>query len=352
MRILVTGASGFAAEHLIPKLKELNHYIIGLDRKPNASAKVDDYICLDLASDNLSEMLEISVDLVIHLAAARADWGISDEEFYRDNVVATENLIKAISRLEVKRFIFTSSISVMPQDSEYPLDEQCPNGPINAYGKSKETAENLLIQYTKTKQDFCLNILRPTVLYGPSDPENTGIYRSMDNNIFRLIDNIAKNRFAFVGNENTIKTAAYVDNFVDSIIFLMTPRTGYRIYIYCDMPYFETGKLVRTIRKLLGKKGIGPSIPYNVAKILALVFDKIGTRFKVNFPITTARINTFNRPTHFKRDALDAEGFVQNITNDEALQKTVSWYKETMKARRIRTFFLRAEIPQKNRKEN
>ena len=34
MKIFVTGAAGFVAEHLIPELQRLGHQVVGCDRKP------------------------------------------------------------------------------------------------------------------------------------------------------------------------------------------------------------------------------------------------------------------------------------------------------------------------------
>ena len=87
LNILVTGASGFTAEHLIPRLKASGCYVIGTDRQKTPSAIVDEFISSDLLDfeDNFNELNAPKIDYVIHLAAARADWGVSDQEFFTDN---------------------------------------------------------------------------------------------------------------------------------------------------------------------------------------------------------------------------------------------------------------------------
>ena len=245
-KVLVTGASGFVAEHLIPVLREQGWHVCGLDRKAKPSAICDDFKCIDLIDFKENHVSNNEFDLVIHLAAARADWGVSDDEFFRDNVDASISLINAIGH-KIPKIIFVSSISVMPQATSDCLDESAPYDPINAYGFSKKKAELLFLKNYKNLQGIDLSIIRPTVLFGPSNPEKTGIYRAVDNNIFRLIDGIFCNRFAIVGNGRTIKTTAYVKNFVESIIFAAQKTEGYELYVYADSPPSQMIELVREL---------------------------------------------------------------------------------------------------------
>lgn len=343
MKILVTGASGFAAEHLIPVLRAEGHYVIGTDRQAAPSSEVDEFLQLDLCDINSSEISIQKVETVIHLAAARADWGVSDAEFHRDNVKATVALMKFCNINRITNFIFASSISVMPQNKIEVIDEQSPNAPINSYGYSKEKAEHTLIENAKITPGFSLNIIRPAVLYGPSNPQNTGMYRATDNNIFRLIDSIYKKRFAFIGDTTTKKTTAYVKNFVDSIMFLLYPKPGYQIFIYCDEPPLQTGDLVRIVRRYFGRSGLGPKLPYQLSLRLSKILDFVGAKLEINFPITHARILTFNRPTNFRRTALNRSGFKQKIPTDEALRVTILWYLDLIRDENVGTFFVKKD---------
>lgn len=326
MNILITGASGFAAEHLIPILRKGNIQVIGTDRKQNPSAAVDKYVQTDLLEINLRTEDFPDLDMIIHLAAARADWGISDDEFFRDNFEATKALLEFAKTKRCSAMLFVSSIAVMPQNIGTKLTEQSPNDPINAYGRSKELSENLLIDNCKSDPNFALTIVRPTVLFGPSNPENTGIYRATDNNIYRLINSIHNGRFAFIGSENTIKSMAYVKNFCAAIIFLMSFKPGYQIFIYCDEPSINTGTLVRYIRNVFGKKGLGPKFPLFIATRMAGLFDWLGPKINYNFPITKARIETFNRSTDCSSDKLANLGFKQPYNITDALDETIKWY--------------------------
>lgn len=341
MRILVTGAAGFAAEHLIPLLREKGHYVIGCDRLSAPSAVVDEFFQFDLIDINNLNFTIPTFEIVIHLAAARADWGIPDSEFYRDNHTCTVELLNYCKLFKIGSFLFASTIAVYAQDKDIAVDEDETPMPFNAYGKSKLNAEMELLAHAHSDAEFCLRIVRPSVLYGPSNPKNTGLYRAIDNNIFRLIDGIYRRRFAFIGSQKTPKSTAYVKNFAAALDFLIPPSPGAKTYIYCDEPPFVTGDLVRAIRRKFGRKGLGPSLPYGLAKTLAAVFDWIGPKVNINFPITKARIETFNRATAFRRAALNHEDFEQPFSSEEALDESVEWYMTIQKDVGWNAFFFK-----------
>lgn len=326
--VLVTGAAGFAAEHLIPKLREQNFRVLGVDRKAQPSATVDEYLQIEL--EDLRSKLDKNMKIahVYHLAAARADWGVSDLEFERDNVLATKSIIDVCDTqaLRVNKFTFVSSISVYPQDSSSALSENIPPDPINTYGKSKLKAESLLIDHATKNPEFALMIIRPTVLYGPSDPEKTGIARAIDNNIYRLIDGIYTNRFAFLGRESVVKSTAYIKNFAEAITYLQPNTSEVQIINYADTPQKTTGEIVRLIRRGMGKKGLGLKLPYRLSYFIAGIFDFLGPIVNVNFPITRSRINTFNRNTLINTNKLIKTGYVQSISTEEGLSETLQWY--------------------------
>jgi len=161
---------------------------------------------------------------------------------------------------------------------------------------------------------------------GHQIPKKTGVYRAVDNNIFRLIDGISANRFAIVGDGKTIKTTAYVKNFVDSIIFAIENLKGYELYVYADTPPSPMIGLVKDIRFRLGKSGTGIRLPFFIIRPISAFFDFLSKITKINFPITRARIDTFVRPTNFEPRNFIQKGFKQRYSTKEALNETVEWY--------------------------
>ncbi len=326
MKIFVTGAAGFVAGHLIPELQDLGHKVIGCDKKKAKRISADEYIQCDLIDgESYKDQLK-NIDCIMHLAALRSDWGVSVSELMQNNFQATETLIEVGVKSGVKSWVFVSSVSAMPQSSSGLLDDDALYSPINDYGRSKMLAEKALIQMQRENPELNVTIVRPTVLYGTSSTDTTSLSRIVDNNIFRLIDGIHSGRFAIVGDGTTIKTTAYIKNFVSALIFLLPSRPGCEVFVYADYPPLSNQDLVQIIRNRLGKKGLGPKIPLFLALPISVFGDLITRVTGVNFPITRARVETFNRSTHFIPKKLMDMGFTFKYSTKKALEETVDWY--------------------------
>ena len=341
MKILVTGASGFVAEHLIPLLRAKGHYVVGTDREMKPAAICDAFIQIDLCNCHAVDLPDC--DLVIHLAAARADWGISVAEHFRDNHQATERLLSVCHEKKISRFLFVSTIAVYGDIKRNNIDEQTIETPNSAYGKSKLSAEKAVIKLCNQDPNFGAIIMRPTVIFGPSNPEMTGIYRATDNNIFRLVDGILNRRFAIVGDGKTVKSVAYVKNFAHSLVFSLEFSVGYEIFNYTDEPAIDMNNLVQMIKACLGLNDFNFRIPMWLALPVASVFDILASWSKVNFPITKARINTFTKGTNCSSEKLRQRGFEQPIKLDIAVQETVDWYLKLIEKKRNNFFFIRKD---------
>jgi nucleoside-diphosphate-sugar epimerase len=76
--ILITGSSGYVATHLLPLLKDWD--CIGIDLLEGNQTNV----VLDIANYHPPS----SVNVVVSLAAARFDYGVSADEYFIQNVDA------------------------------------------------------------------------------------------------------------------------------------------------------------------------------------------------------------------------------------------------------------------------
>ncbi|RKZ81120.1 MAG: hypothetical protein DRR19_22650 [Candidatus Parabeggiatoa sp. nov. 1] len=320
-RVLVTGCNGYIGNNLVPKLRKQRLYLVGIDRQEKNQVDIDQFFLGDLNDESITKRALKDVDMVIHLAAAKDDWGQSEREYYRDNLDATRTLIRLGKEQDIKEWVFYSTVSVMGS-SKKALDESATFNPMIAYGHSKAEAEKLFVSYSKAVPDAKVLTIRPSVVYGPNNPDNT--------NVYRLLDAIYHRRFIMIGRGKVIKTTSYIENMVEATIYLIERmKEGLEVYIYVDEPPLETGELVQQIYSLLGRKPALPSIPLWVAAPLALIADAVAALTKRDIPITSARISKFCRTTNFDGTKIRKAGFIQPFSNEEALEKTINWYLMT-----------------------
>jgi nucleoside-diphosphate-sugar epimerase len=324
MKYLVTGSSGYIGSRLSCRLMDRGHTVVGLDREepsyraPDEFEGPDAFTQGDILDDGTLEGVFEGVDAVFHLAAAKGDWGISEEEYYRDNLYATEKLLRAGRNARVKKWVFYSTVSTMGP-SEEPIPEDAGFDPVNPYGASKADAEKLFRRFVAEESDAQVLTIRPSVVYGPGNPSST--------NVYRLIDAIYNRRFVMVGPGEAVKTTSYIHNLLAATFFLMDRmEEGMRTYTYVDEPRMTTGEMVEHIYRFLDRDPPSWHIPLSVARPIAYMSDVAAALTGIDLPITGARIEKFNRATNFDASAVREAGFEQPVSNEKALRRTVKWH--------------------------
>lgn len=320
MHVLVTGAAGFIGQVLVRELAARGHAVRGTDRNSMDHLPLADAVEGDLAEPSVARAAVADVEFAYHLAAARGDFGISEEQYHHDNVEATRSLLAAGAHAGVSEWVFYSSVGAMGP-SDIARDETAELTPTVPYGRTKAKAEQLFREYAAGQAPARVTIIRPSAVYGPENPPNT--------NIYRLIEAIDSGRFAMVGDGETLKTTSYIDNLIEATFFLSNRMSdGVQTFIYVDEPVLSTGELVEQIHRLLGASPPSWSIPVSVARSVASVSDLVAQITGIDFPITAARIEKFCTPTVFDGGAIRELGFEQPVSNRDALRKTVEWHRK------------------------
>jgi nucleoside-diphosphate-sugar epimerase len=161
MRVLITGASGFVGGSLQARLSRLDGFDVrGIGRRPLPNA---DYTSIDLSRPF---DLDFTPDVVVHAAARATPWG-RDDDFRRDNVDATRNVIEFCRRRGLPRLVYVSSSSVYYRaGDQFNVTEETPIGPrfVNAYAATKYAGEELVRRYPGSWV-----IARPRAVFGPGD---------------------------------------------------------------------------------------------------------------------------------------------------------------------------------------
>lgn len=156
MNILVTGAAGYIGSIVSEVLLSRRMQVVALDSlisEGHRSAVPPEAIfCqVDLAvRPQLEEVFtNHKIDAVMHFAA-EALVGKSMREpstFYAANVACGINLLDAVTRHGVKKFIFSSTAATYGEPKTTPIPEEHHKAPINPYGKTKLMFEQVLADY-------------------------------------------------------------------------------------------------------------------------------------------------------------------------------------------------------------
>lgn len=152
--ILVVGGAGYIGSHIVKMLLATGYHVVTLDNLSNGHQDAvlgGDFVLGDIADNKALEHLftNYAFDGVMHFASfiQVGESVQKPSKYYQNNVVATLNLLDAMVAHNVKNFIFSSSAAIFGEPHYVPLDEQHPKQPINPYGLSKWTIEQILADY-------------------------------------------------------------------------------------------------------------------------------------------------------------------------------------------------------------
>ncbi|MBN1331483.1 NAD(P)-dependent oxidoreductase [Candidatus Dojkabacteria bacterium] len=175
MKILITGANGRIGQHLIQKLNTKGHFLIltSIEEKPRRVFGNTVYYQADLTKPEQIQKVvsKEKPDAVIHLGGLLPDQCQKNYDLaYKINTQATKDLAKICADNQTKRFIFSSTSAVYPQNSKTALKESDAN-PQSNYGKTKFLAEQELERIAPTSKMQVI-IFRIFNIYGPGFEES------------------------------------------------------------------------------------------------------------------------------------------------------------------------------------
>lgn len=157
--IILTGASGFIGRHFIEAFHEV-FYIYALARCSQKEAGVRihrniEWIRLDIGHPGSVEKVFKTVaerggaDFIIHLAGYYDFDGKDCPEYERTNVNGTRYILEAAQRLDIRRFIFASSLTVSRFDTPGTvINEKSPADAQFNYAVSKRKGEEMVRQFS------------------------------------------------------------------------------------------------------------------------------------------------------------------------------------------------------------
>ncbi|HMK08677.1 MAG TPA: NAD-dependent epimerase/dehydratase family protein, partial [Anaerolineales bacterium] len=154
MRVLVTGGAGYIGSIASAELALAGHAVTVFDSLTTGHAAAvppqATFVEADLADRaRLDACLHDGhFDAVMHFAAfIEAGESMQDPaKYFRNNLARSLELLEAVQRAGVPRFVFSSSAAVY-QTNDAPLTEESPLAPANVYGQTKLMIEQVLDWY-------------------------------------------------------------------------------------------------------------------------------------------------------------------------------------------------------------
>ena len=278
MKLLFTGASGFLGNHIYPLLKEkYSISTIGLTSLDNY------FVNLAIAVPFLTE----KYDIVLHAAGKAHSTPKTEEEkqlFFDVNLQGTKNLCVALERTSIpKAFIFISTVAVYGCDYGENITEEHPLNGMTPYALSKIQAEQYLQEWCN-KHHVTLGIIRPSLIAGPNPPGNLGA----------MINGIRHSKYFSIAGGKARKSVLMVQD-ISNLIPLLAEKGG--TYNVCDAYQPTFWELESVICRQLGES-MPLSIPYWLAKSMAVVGDCFGSKA----PVNSLKLNKITKSLTFSNE--------------------------------------------------
>ena len=171
--IIVTGASGFIGRHFLQSFYK-NFHIYALARRSQKSVGIAMHENINWIRVDIGEETSVNnvfnkisqnggADYILHLAGYYDFDGRDNPEYERTNVNGTRYILESALKLNIKRFIFSSSLTIT--QFEKPgliINEKSPADAKFEYAVSKIKGEKLVRQYS---DKFPVAIVRLAAIY-------------------------------------------------------------------------------------------------------------------------------------------------------------------------------------------
>lgn len=321
MKILITGATGFAGGHILRYFSKIygieNVHGTGRNKSITKELSSEGFTIKqgDLLDESFVEAQLSTYDIYIHCAAKSSIWG-SYDTFFQANVMATKTLLKFIGL--TKQIIYISSANMyFNYTDRLDIKETDPLSLNNHYSTTKHEAEQLILESTESVK---ATVLRTRAIIGVGD---TVIFP-------RLVRAHNEGRLRVVGSGENVIDFTSINNLCSAIQLCVEKRQEANRQVY-NISNGDTIVLWNEIRTVLTGLGFDlslKSIPYNLAYMFAR-YQELTTGENDEEPAMTCYgVGVLNYSIHLNIDKAKKELAYEPVeSSKQTLKDFVDWYK-------------------------
>jgi len=324
MQTLITGGNGFVGRYIVEQLLARGDRVrvLGRGSYPELAALGAECVRADLAAPDTSGALASAmrgVEVIFHVAAKAGVWG-SFDDFYRNNVTATQRVVRAAERAGVPKLVYTSSPSVAIGEADLEgVDESTPYPEryLAPYPQTKAMAERFVLART----ELATTAIRPHLIWGPRDPH-----------IFpRLLARARSGRLAQIGDGTNLVDVTYVENCAEAHILAAdrlgerSPLRGRAYFIGQERPV-NLWQFINEVVTRAGLKPVRRKLSLGTALRLAGAMEATYRALGIGAepPLTRLTVTQMARSHWFGHSAAQRDfGYGPRISIEEGLRRTV-----------------------------
>ncbi|MGI6523974.1 MAG: NAD-dependent epimerase/dehydratase family protein [Bdellovibrionota bacterium] len=321
MKCIVFGGGGFLGKALCRSLVEAGYEVVSVSRGNYPELKDLGVQCVQRDISNpLNDCEAFSgAEVVFHTAAKVSMWG-DYQDFFRVNVTGTLNIIEACRKFGIKRLVYTSSPSVIADETDLKgVDESYPYPAkhIAHYPATKMLAEKKVLEANGA--DLQTVVLRPHLIWGMGDT----------NLIPAVLEKARAGKLVCVGSGDNVVDLTFIKDCVTA--HLCAAKALSTNPVCRGKAYFisqgDPVKLWDWIDEILVRNGlpkVSKSVPYRLAYYGAGVMELLAKIGLLKEPLFTRFLISEMATDHYfnieaaKRDL----GYLPSCSMAEALDLT------------------------------
>lgn len=327
MQAFVTGGAGFLGKALVRQLLQKNYRVITYSRgnypelskmgAVHRSGALDDYAQLVAAM--------AGCDIVFHVAAKAGFWG-RYQDFYRTNVIGTENVLKACHELHIKKLVYTSTPSAIHSGKDIEGANESLPYPAHFeafYPQTKATAERMV--RAANDENLATVALRPHLIWGPEDHHF----------LPRFIQKARAGKLRLVGDGKKLVDCVYIDNAVKAHLLAAeklypgSPVAG-KVYFITQGQPIPIADFINNMVKAAGLPPVTATIPFPVAYGMGMICENVYRWFGLaqEPPVTRFLARQLATAHWFDISAAKKDlGYTPDVSIEEGCQRLAEWLR-------------------------